>query len=481
MKIITMEPTFESWRKNARSLLENKIHFNDVVWQATDSGSLFDFVSDSVGEKPSSITIPKEFIKQAHFVSAFRDETTWSLLYRLLYRIVYENKNILENPLDDDVLDFHRKIKLVNRDLHKMKAFVRFKEIKKNDESLYMAWHRPDHRILKFSAPFFTDRFNGMNWVIFTEDESMSWINNELTFGPGISQKEAEAFDETEELWKTYYASIFNPARLKIKMMKKELPVRHWKTLPEAQLVDGLIKEAPNMVQEFYETQRTSAIASIPKNASSLSELKTALPTCSACAICSKATAPVMGEGPMNAEIVFVGEQPGNEEDIAGSPFVGPAGRLFMEALKKAEINRSDVYLTNAVKGFKWKESNGMRKHVNPSASEISACRPWVKKELEMIRPRVLVCLGASAAQSIFGKMMKVHESHGKVFQTSASDYTIILPHLSAILRMPDLIEKEKMLNQFETSIAELKDLLDPKPLRLLPQNHSDFLEMSFA
>lgn len=471
MKIITMEPTFQSWRKNARKLLEDKIHFENVIWQTSDTGSLLDLISDHSGERPSLIKIPREFILDAEFVSAFRDDSTWSLLYRLLYRIVYENKLLLQNPLDNDVLDFQRRIKLVDRDLHKMKAFVRFREIKKDDESIYMAWHCPDHRVLKFSAPFFTDRFNGMNWVIFTEEESMSWINNELKFGPGISQKEAEAFDPTEELWKTYYASIFNPARLKVKMMKQELPVRHWKTLPESEIIDRLIKEAPNMVQEFYETQRTSAVACIPKTVGSLSELKAALPTCSACSICSKATTAVFGEGPRDAEIVFVGEQPGNEEDIAGSPFVGPAGRLFMDALEKADILRSEVYLTNAVKGFKWKDADGMRKHVNPSAAEISACRPWVKTELEMIKPRVLVCLGASAAQSIFGKMMKVHDSHGKVFQTTLCDYTIILPHPSAILRMPDKLEKEKMHAQFIEDIIELKTLLDFRPLSLLPQN----------
>jgi probable DNA metabolism protein len=474
MKVITIESTFQSWRKHARKLLEDKIHFEDVIWQTAHSGSLLDCLSDHSGEKPSLIKIPREFIEDAEFVSAFRDDSTWALLYRLLYRIVYENKLLLQNPLDDDVLDFERRIKLVSRDLHKMKAFVRFREIKKDEEPIYMAWHRPDHRVLKFSAPFFTDRFNGMNWIIFTEEESMSWINNELKFGPGISQKEAEVFDSTEELWKTYYASIFNPARLKIKMMKSELPVRHWKTLPEAELIDGLIREAPNMVQEFYETQRTSAVACIPKNVSSLSELKAALPNCSACSICSRATAPVFGEGNMNADIVFVGEQPGNEEDIAGSPFVGPAGRLFMDALAKADISRSEVYLTNAVKAFKWKDSDGMRKHVNPSSSEISACRPWVKAELEMIRPRVLVCLGASAAQSVFGKMMKVHDSHGKVFQTTLSDYTIILPHPSAILRMPDNVERERMHAQFISDISELKDLLELKPLSLLPKilNH---------
>lgn len=481
MKIITIKPTFEAWRINARRLLEDKIHYEDVVWQTADCGSLFDLMSDTVGEKPSHLKIPREFIETAHFVSAYNDDSTWSLLYRILYRIVYENKNILKNPLDTDVLDFERKRNLVSRDLHKMKAFVRFKEIKKDDQSIYVAWHRPDHRVLKFSAPFFTDRFNGMNFIIFTEDESMEWINGELKFGPGISQKDAESFDETEELWKTYYASIFNPARLKIKMMKKELPVRHWKTLPEAELIDGLIREAPNMVQDFYDTQRTSAVASIPRNVSNLSELKAALPTCAACTICPKASGPVFGEGPMNADIVFVGEQPGNEEDLAGSPFVGPAGKLFMDALARAKISRSEVYLTNAVKGFKFRDQDGFRKHVNPSSTEISACRPWVKAELEMIKPRVLVCLGASAAQSIFGKMMKVGESHGKVFQTSHSDYTIILSHPSAILRVQDPLEKERLHEQFINDIAEIKNLLEFRPLSLLPQLNDLFSESRFA
>lgn len=468
MKIVSIEPTFESWRKNARTLLEDKIHFDDVIWQTTTTGSLFDFMPDDHRPKPSLIKIPREFIKDAAFVSTFNDDSTWSLLYRLLYRIAFEQKNLMDNPLDNDVLDFHRRMKLVGRDLHKMHAFVRFKEIKHNDEHIYMAWHRPDHRILKLAAPFFTDRFNGMNWIIFTEDESMSWINNELSFGPGISQKEAEAYDETEELWKTYYASTFNPARLKVKMMKSELPVRHWATLPEAELIDGLIKEAPYMVDRFIETQRTSAVASIPVNVSSLSELRTALPNCSACTICSKATAPVFGEGPVNAEIVFVGEQPGAEEDIAGSPFVGPAGRLFMQALDEADIKREEVYLTNAVKAFKWKDLDGLKKHVNPSSFEISACRPWLKAELEIIKPKILVCLGASAAQSVFGKVMKVHESRGKVFQTSLCDYTVILPHPSAILRMPNLEEKERMLMDFMGDISELRDLLEIKPISLL-------------
>ncbi|AUN97773.1 uracil-DNA glycosylase [Bacteriovorax stolpii] len=459
MKVATIEPTFDSWRTYARSLLSEKVHYDDIVWKTSGTGSLFDLMSADHRPSPAQLSIPQSFMQDAAFVSAFRDDTTWALLYRLAFRLIYENKHLMSVALDTDVLEFHRRMRLVSRDLHKVKAFVRFKEIKKNDESIYMAWHRPDHRVLKFSAPFFTDRFNGMNWVIFTEDESMSWINNQLTFGPGITQQEALAFDHTEELWKTYYGSIFNPARIKVKAMKKELPVRHWATLPEASIIDDLLRQAPKRLEEFYESQRASAVSLIQENVSSLSELKAAIINCAACSICSKATAPVFGEGPMDAEIVFVGEQPGNEEDMAGSPFVGPAGKLFMDALDKADIKRSDVYLTNAVKGFKWKEHNGMRKHVNPSSFEISACRAWVKSELELIKPRILVCLGASAAQSVFGKLMKVHDSHGKIFKTAFCDQTIILPHPSAILRTQDPEEKMHLETRFLGDIMALKNI----------------------
>lgn len=439
MKVVTIESTFESWRDSARSLLEEKIHHEDVVWQTSTSGSFFDLMSADHRAKPSHISVPKEFMKDAAFVAAFRDDTTWSLLYRLVYRIVFENKHLMSVSLDNDVLDFHRRMRLVSRDLHKVKAFVRFKEIKKNDESIYMAWHRPDHRVLKFSAPFFTDRFNGMNWVIFTEDESMSWINNKLTFGPGITQQEAQAFDHTEELWKTYYGSIFNPARIKIKAMKKELPVRHWATLPEASIIDDLLREAPKRLEEFYESQRTSAVELIKNDVSSLLELKAKLPNCAACSICHKSNTPVAGEGPAKAEIVFVSDQPGNAEDI------------LIDALSRAEIARDEVYLTNAVKGFKSKA---------PSSFEISACRAWVKTELELIKPRLLVCLGASAAQSVFGKLMKVKDSHGKIFKTAYCDQTIILSHPSAILRAQTEEERMHLETRFLGDIMALKNIV---------------------
>lgn len=463
MKIVRFKGDFESWRNEARSLLSDKVHFEKVLWQASDDhvSSLFDQLPETATLKKTNFTIPREFMEEAEWVAAFRDDSTWSLLYKLAYRLVYEDRHLLQIKLDQDVLDFERRKKLVTRDLHKMKAFVRFREIQKNDQTIYVAWHRPDHHVLKFSAPFFTDRFNGMNWIIFTEELSMSWMDNQLTYGAGLSQKEAESFDATEELWKTYYGSIFNPARIKIQAMKNELPVRHWKTLPEATLIDQLIAEAPARLDEFYQAQRPSAVQLIPQQPKTLLEIKEHLNKCEACAICEMATGPVFGSGNPFADIVFVGEQPGEEEDRAGIPFIGAAGDIFNRTLAKAGILRNDVYVTNAVKAFKWKKVNGQRQHRSPMPDEIGACRPWVKAELDFIKPKVLVCMGGSAAQSVFGKLMQVSESRGKIFKTAFSDQTIIVNHPAAILRTKDMVIQARMLLDFEKEIEFALKLAD--------------------
>ncbi len=462
IQVITFEPTFLAWRKTARDLLTSKVAPELIVWQPQDGKklALVDSLSEQVVAHKKPLNIPREFMEQAEVVSAHREDETWGLLYRLAFRLVYENKNLLHIKLDPDVLEFDRKLRLVTRDLHKMKAFVRFKEIKSESGSLFIAWHRPDHRILRFAAPFFTDRFNGMEWIIFTEEESMIWKNRELSFGPGISQKEAAVLDNVEDLWKTYYGSVFNPARIKIQAMKNELPVRHWKTLPEASLIDQLIDEAPARVEKFIQTQKPSAKVLIPKGLEAIDDLKNPIKKCQACDICSKATQSILGVGPHDARIVFVGEQPGDEEDKNGIPFIGPAGNIFNNALTKAGLKREKVFITNAVKAFKWKNIEGRRQHRGPSAEEIAACRPWLKAELDLVKPDIIVCLGATAAQSVMGKLMSVHDSQGTLFKSAWTDQTVILSHPAAILRTKDEVIREKMLLEFERSFEFIAQLV---------------------
>jgi DNA polymerase len=159
---------------------------------------------------------------------------------------------------------------------------------------------------------------------------------------------------------------------------------------------------------------------------------------CTACDLYKNATQAVLGVGPRQAAAFFIGEQPGDQEDLAGKPFVGPAGRVLDEALVEAGIPREEVYVTNSVKHFKWEPRGKKRIHAKPTMGEVKACRPWLETELEIVKPQVIVCLGATAAQSLMGSKFKITVERGKFFDTSWASWLTATYHPSAILRMPD-------------------------------------------
>jgi len=184
-------------------------------------------------------------------------------------------------------------------------------------------------------------------------------------------------------------------------------------------------------------TIRSSALEPLLANPS-LSSLAEAAQGCMACDLYKNATQAVMGEGPPQATVFFVGEQPGDQEDLAGKPFVGPAGKVLDEVLSEAGIDREEVYVTNVVKHFKWEPRGNRRIHARPNAGEIRACRPWLEAELALIKPRIIVCLGATAAQALMGAKFKVTQERGKFFETPWAPWLTATIHPSAILRMPE-------------------------------------------
>jgi uracil-DNA glycosylase len=170
----------------------------------------------------------------------------------------------------------------------------------------------------------------------------------------------------------------------------------------------------------------------------SLPKLREAAAGCTACPLHETGTQTVFGEGTSKAEVVFVGEQPGDQEDLQGKPFVGPAGKLFDKALEDAGIDRSQVYVTNVVKHFKWQARGKRRIHQKPNWSEIAACRPWLEAELDVIQPRVLVCLGATAAQALLGRDFRVSRQRGQLVDSDLAENVIATVHPSSILRADD-------------------------------------------
>lgn len=170
----------------------------------------------------------------------------------------------------------------------------------------------------------------------------------------------------------------------------------------------------------------------------SLKAFRDAAADCKACDLWKRGTQTVFGEGSRRAEVLFVGEQPGNEEDLTGEPFVGPAGRLLNEALTKAGIDRAQTYVTNVVKHFKWEPRGKRRIHKKPNAGEISACRPWLEVEIALVKPKVIVCLGATSAQALLGPKFLVTKQRGQFIESTLAPFIMATVHPSSILRAPD-------------------------------------------
>jgi probable DNA metabolism protein len=444
--------TFEAWRWVARSLLDADVMPQEAAFvDAFERQQLLEFAAPADESPPRStksnqhFAVPRNFLTMARTIAFHRSSDRWSLLYRMLWRLTHGESHLLELSTDEDVYGAERMEKQVRRDAHKMKAFVRFRRLEEVRNEWFVAWHRPDHRIARLVAPFFADRFANMKWTILTPDESISWDGEELTHHAGTGREAAPSADELEKLWLTYYGAIFNPARIKLKAMRKEMPVRHWPTLPETRIIDELLAAAPARVAQMHTYQEgwsRSAVDYLPVDRS-LASLRAAAACCEGCPLFEPATQTVFGEGNPAAKLVLVGEQPGDEEDRAGRPFVGPAGRLLDELLGEAGIARSEVYLTNSVKHFSHEERGKRRLHKKPRRLEVASCRAWLESELAAIAPRVIVALGATAAASLISPAFRLTDGRGKVVATELCKQTIATFHPSAILRTPDMVQSE--------------------------------------
>jgi uracil-DNA glycosylase family protein len=211
---------------------------------------------------------------------------------------------------------------------------------------------------------------------------------------------------------------------------------------------------APKETKSPPEPRPGEPVSDLLPDRPSLKSVREVAAGCKACDLYARGTQTVFGEGPRKAEIMMVGEQPGDAEDIAGHPFVGPAGKLLDKALAEAGIDRGVVYVTNVVKHFKWESRGKRRIHAKPNAAEISACRPWLETEIALVKPRVLVCLGATAAQTLLGKAFKVSKQRGEFVASTLAPLVTATVHPSSILRAPDDESRREEMRRF---VADLR------------------------
>jgi DNA polymerase len=463
MHVITLdsETDFDGWRKAARTLALNGVDPRDVTWTVQgDEPELFEAESHTpLEEAHGTFNVPAKFVELAQSAILHRNPERFALLYRLLWRL-RGNHDLLEIATDADVAEISAMAKAVRRDEHKMHAFVRFREVGRESKSHFIAWFEPEHHIVELAAPFFARRFADMPWSILTPDACAHWDGHAVSITPGVAKSEAPTEDRLEEVWRSYYASIFNPARLKVQAMRNEMPKKYWRNLPEASLIKSLIADAgrttsamianaptePHKAQKRLESQMPRKAAA---SSDSIAALRSEAADCRACPLWKDATQTVFGEGPSRAHVMLVGEQPGDKEDIAGKPFVGPAGNMLDRALDEAGIDRSKVYVTNAVKHFKFVPRGKIRLHQKPNTPEIKACRQWYERELATIKPDLVVAMGATAAQSVFGKITPINKNRGRVIEHDERTRVLVTVHPSYLLRLPDEDAKAREYKRF--------------------------------
>ena len=470
---LTAPNDFAEWRGAARKLLLDAVPPEAVVWQGP--GEAEDLFGDIDAPEQVSTrkvgTVPQRFIEWAEAGICHSDPERFALLYRLLWRL-QRDPGLMAVRSDPDVGRLDRRVSAVRRDAHKMKAFVRFRTVGSGEAERYVAWFEPEHFVVERVAPFFARRFAGMRWGVVTPYRSAFWDGEALAFGPGGSKADVPSEDAMEDVWRTYYASIFNPARLKVAMMKSEMPVKYWRNLPEAELIPDLIRGARDAEAEMVARQanqpsakhlrRSARQAELPvarpeiEDLGSLPDARVAIGACRRCPLAEMATQPVFGEGPATADIMFVGEQPGDHEDLAGKPFVGPAGKVFDRAIERAGIPRERVYVTNAVKHFKFVPRGKRRLHQKPNSGEISACRFWLDLERELVKPKLIVAMGATAVTGVLGTGHTLASVRSRVTPLPDGNRLYATVHPSYLLRIPDRVLAAEEQARFEADMVAI-------------------------
>ena len=448
------EDDFDGWRDAARRFALADIAPADIVWQVGDvADDLFAAEADVADDRPdAAFSVPRDFVTLARSAICHSDPERFALLYRLLLQ-VRARPGSMGDRADPVLRRIEDIAKAVRRDIHKMRAFVRFREIAAEPglEPRFVAWFEPDHHIVRTNAGFFVRRFASMHWSILTPELAVHWDGERLTEGPGATQADAPHGDPLEDMWRTYYASIFNPARVKIGAMTKEMPRKYWKNMPETALIPALIAGA-----QAREISMVEASRSKPGGNSQVAwdKLREEAAHCTRCPLHKPATQTVFGEGPVDAAMMLVGEQPGDQEDVAGHPFVGPAGQKLDEALAAAGVDRTQLYVTNAVKHFKFEPRGKRRIHAKPDAGEIEACRWWVDQERLLIRPQVTLALGATAARSLFGKAVTIKATRGRAHALKDGSEAWVTIHPSYLLRIEDAVQADEEYHRFVAEIG---------------------------
>lgn len=449
-------PDFEAWRTVARRLLADGCEPGGIWWSPLDHGETgkHQSASPAIDARGSAtrgtfLNVPRGFVDSARLVACHHADDRWALLYEILWRLTHGEPQLMSIAGDPAIARLQRYEKSVRRDHHKMKAFLRFRQTADQAGERFVAWFEPTHFIVDLAAEFFRRRFANMRWSILTPYRSAHWEGSgSLWFSGGATPDVAPDHDRWERAWQSYYRSTFNPARVKERAMLSEMPQKYWRHLPEAREISGLLAGADARAGSMVSAPAGSAalrcgerpasyeriVASAASSDDAWTRLGAELEACDACDHCSRATQVVPGAGARDARIMLVGEQPGDAEDLAGRPFAGPAGQLLDRALSEIGVDRRSLYVTNAVKHFRYRPAGKRRLHEKPREGDIHRCRPFLARELALVQPETVVCLGRTAASAVLGSDVSIASVRGRRLSMEQFD-CYVTTHPAAVLR----------------------------------------------
>ena len=414
--VLANETDWEGWRKATRSLVLSRVEPDEVRWAVRSHDEAGDPLQDGTG----SFGVSRSLVSLASIAIQAREKTRFDLLYRLVW-------NANAGQMDEELTRRAQGLALaVRAEAHRMRTHVRFMPV----DGVHVGWYEPAHFVLEANAQLIARRFPDHRFAIVTPDGAAQWDGTELRFAAGARI----ADDDGLRGWRMPNDAHVGTA------------------IPEAEDLDEAPRppDRPALGPVVLPVQADSPLLEATHEASD----------CQRCHLYEAATQTVFGEGPAHAKVLFVGEQPGDQEDVIGRPFVGPAGQIMDRAMEEAGIDRRTIYITNAVKHFKFTPRGKRRIHQTPETPEIQACRFWLDVELVRMQPKLIVAMGGTAARALLGRQVTITRERGRAIELPDGQRAFVTVHPSFLLRVPDEDAKAREYRAFVEDLRKVVELV---------------------
>jgi probable DNA metabolism protein len=426
--VLKSETDWEGWRRATRALVLVDTAPETLAWSAGGPGVALPEVS-------GTFHVPRTLVAMASLAIQARDPERFGLLYSLVWRVNAGEKL----PEDDIDLTLVRRMALaVRADAHRMRTNMRFLPVSEDGGTRFLGWFEPAHFVLQANAQLIARRYPDLALSIVTPDGAAHWSRDSLLFGSGLHHA---ADDEALQAWWEIHRDML------LEQATPEVSVPEAEAVDEAPRSPGLPALGPIVLH----TAPDPVLMRAAKDASA----------CHRCPLYEPATQIVFGEGPAGAAVMFVGEQPGDQEDTIGRPFAGPAGQIMDRAMEEARIDRRTIYVTNAVKHFKFTPRGKRRIHQTPEVPEIQACGFWLDVERAHLRPRLIVLMGASAARAVLGRQVTISRERGRPISMADGQTVFVTVHPSHLLRLPDKAAKAREYEAFVRDLRSIRALME--------------------